>query len=301
MSFSFSALGTTALVLSTDEAALAPAVACVRAEVEAFDRVCSRFRSDSELSRLNAANGRGVFVGPLLREAIATALAAAAASDGAVDPTVGPALVALGYDEDFQVVSARADSTPSPPEPAVGWHQVRLDQKSGFVRLPAGTALDLGATAKALCADRAAQAAALAMGCGVLVSLGGDIAVAGPAPEGGWRVRINDDHRDLESPGPVVGVRTGGLATSSTTVRRWHAGTGYVHHIVDPRSGRSAAGPWRLATVTAASCVAANTAATAALVHGQGALGWLESQSLPARLVGHDGVVAYSGDWPRPG
>src|SRR5439155_25516009 len=108
--------------------------------------------------------------------------------------------------------------------PAAGWRRVELDEDRRSIRIPAGVELDLGATARAPAADRAAAAAADATGAGVLVSLGGDIAVAGPTPPGGWPVRIADDHRaSLDGPGPVVGVESGGLATSSVTVRRWRA------------------------------------------------------------------------------
>jgi thiamine biosynthesis lipoprotein len=159
--------------------------------------------------------------------------------------------------------------------------------------------LDLGATAKALAADRAARSAADKTGAGILVSLGGDIAVAGPAPLGGWPVRIADDHRaSLDGPGPVVSLESGGLATSSVTVRRWRVGEDELHHILDPSTGRPAASCWRTVSVAAASCVDANTASTASVLLGEAAPAWLAGRRLPARLVAVSGEIVCIGGWP---
>ena len=215
------------------------------------------------------------------------ALRAAETTDGIVDPTVGRSLRLLGYDRTFTIVRSR-DSVAMRVgyAPRRGWRRVEFDDETRTLRLAAGTELDLGATAKALAADRAAQAAAARTGCGVLVSLGGDIAVAGAPPEGGWPVLIADDHRArLDGPGPVVAIASGGLATSSTEVRRWRVGEVELHHIVDPRSGMPVERVWRTATVAAASCIDANTASTAAIVLGRDAPAWLEARRLPARLV----------------
>ena len=264
-------LGTTAIILTTDAETLSVAAAELRLELERIDAACSRFRGDSELGLLNRAGGREVAVGPLLAEAVDVALQAAAATDGLVDPTVGASLRLLGYDRTFTIVRSRDGATlKAQPVPAAGWQHVDFDRERRLLCLPAGTELDLGATAKALAADRAARAAAARTGSGVLVSLGGDIAVSGPGPDGGWPVLIADDHRaPLDSGGPVVAIATGGLATSSTIVRRWRAGSVELHHIVDPRTGRPAESVWRTATVAAASCVDANTASTAAIVLGR--------------------------------
>jgi thiamine biosynthesis lipoprotein len=162
--------------------------------------------------------------------------------------------------------------------------------------------LDLGATAKAWAADRSAARLATALGCGVLVSLGGDIAVAGETPPGGWRVRVQDVTGRPEDPpvGPsaVVAIRDGGLATSSTTARRWRRGGDVLHHILDPRTGLPAPPCWRTVSVAAASCADANTASTAAIIRGRDAPGWLTSLGLPARLVDEAGNVHTVGGWP---
>jgi thiamine biosynthesis lipoprotein len=248
--------------------------------------------------RLNAAGGRWVHVGPALLEALTVALRAAALTDGAVDPTIGEALVLAGYDRDFAGGLTERGGTVTVRR-APGWRAVDLDAGRRRVRLPAGVRLDLGASAKALAADRAA-AAALAAGAGAtpgaLVNLGGDIALAGEPPPGGWRVKVTDDHRaGPEADGPVVRLSTGGLATSSTTVRRWGRD---AHHIIDPVTGAPARSPWRTVSVAAATCVDANTAATAAIVRGHDAPAWLAERALPARLVAHDGSVRTVAGWP---
>lgn len=296
---SWDALGTTAGVVVRDPAALPAARRAVEAELARIDIACSRFREDSDLTRLNAGAGRWMPVGPALLEAVTVALRAAAITDGVVDPTIGEALVLAGYDRDFAAgPTVRAGTVTVRRAP--GWRSVAVDAARGRIRLPAGVRLDLGATAKALAADRAADAAratAAPHAPGVLVNLGGDIAVAGEAPPGGWRVRVADDHRaGPDAGGPVVRVREGGLATSSTTVRRWGED---AHHIIDPATGAPARSPWRTVSVAAASCVDANTASTAAIVRGDDAPAWLAERGLPARLVAHDGSVRTVAGWPE--
>jgi thiamine biosynthesis lipoprotein len=184
--------------------------------------------------------------------------------------------------------------------PVPGWKLVELDAPQRRVRIPKGIELDLGATAKALAADRAAAVAHELTGTGVLVSLGGDVSVAGPTPEAGWPVRVADDHAaPLVEGGPVFAVAAGGLATSGTTVRRWKAGNVTLHHIIDPRTGRPADTPWRTVTVAAGTCVKANVASTAAIVLGAEAPSWLVARGLPARLVAADGAVSTVAAWPE--
>lgn len=296
----FDAFGTVAIVAVTDPASLDAAVGAVQRTVDAFDLSCSRFRDDSELSTVNAAAGTAVRVSPLMIEAVRAALRAARLTDGDVDPTVGRALVALGYDRDFDSIRAGAPVVSFASVP--GWRTVELDETAGTIRLPRGVALDLGATAKALAADRAAADARAAAGCGVLVSLGGDMAAVGDAPADGWRVRVTDDHRaEVDAPGQWISIRSGGLATSSTTVRRWETGSGSMHHLIDPASGGPVAGIWRTVSVTAGSCLDANIASTAAIVRGERAVAWLESLGLPSRLVGVDGIARHVAGWPAEG
>jgi thiamine biosynthesis lipoprotein len=293
---SFEAIGVTNTVVVDREEALEGALRIARDEVAALDRACSRFRDDSELAAVNRAAGLDVPVGMLLLEVVETALRVSAATNGLVDPTVGPAVRALGYDRDFRLV-ARSRPRSVRILPAVGWRRVRVDRRRFTVRVPHGGNLDLGAVAKAFSADRIARRVRAATGADVLVGLGGDVAVAG-APSSGWPVAVAEDHRDTAT-GPTVGVADGGLATSSTTVRRWLAEGRDVHHIVDPATGLPAAEHWRTVTVAAASCVDANAAATAAIVMGERALEWLEALGLAARLVRPEGVVTVTSRWPE--
>ena len=319
------ALGTTARVVVWPPNWMGRALAAVDAELALLDEQASRFRHDSEISRLHnaLASPAAMADSPLrtscivsegLAEAIAVALAAAEWTGGLVDPTVGGAVRGLGYDRDFAALpQVTADAAPPEPGYVPGWQSVRLDGRR--LRLAAGVQLDLGATAKGLGSDRAARAAAAFVpGGGVLVSLGGEVAVAGEAPLGGWPVLVSDEpehhgrepavrgarqaRAPQEQPGQEVRLPAGALATSSVRCRQWRRGGRSLHHIVDPRTGLPTAGPWRTASVAAANCAEANAAATAAIVAGEQAAGWLAAQGLPARLVAHDGGVCLLGGWP---
>ncbi|HSZ14659.1 MAG TPA: FAD:protein FMN transferase [Solirubrobacteraceae bacterium] len=298
------ALGTSAVLRVSDPEELAEARAAVERELAAIDLTCSRFRPDSELARLNARAGRSVRVSPLLMEALELALRAAELTSGDVDPTVGRALELAGYDRDWRLLDPATGQPEAPLAIAVrvrsGWSEIALDRARASVTVPAGVKLDLGASAKAWAADRAAAAAHEATGCGVLVSLGGDIATAGDAPGEGWAIRVTDDHRSHHSaPGQTISIGSGGLATSSTAVRRWSHGGHTMHHIIDPRTGAPVRSAWRTVSVAAASCADANIAATAALVRSRAAAAWLDELGLPARLVAADGGVIAVGAWPQ--
>lgn len=286
----------------SDAAKIDRAAAAVERVVAQFDHACSRFRDDSELTAVNAARGLPVAVSPLLLEAVEAALRAAALTQGDVDPTVGRALIALGYDRDFAELSSD-ESIPMPRLGAVaGWRTVEVDSAASTVRVPRGVALDLGSTAKALAADHAAQSAAEAAACGVLVSLSGDLAIAGPPPQDGWRIRVTDDHRsDATAPGQWIMLLSGGLATSSTTTRRWKTSEGVVHHLVDPSTGGPVRSHWRTVSVAAATCLDANIASTAAIIRGEAAVDWLFELGLPSRLVSVDGAVRHLAGWPTDG
>jgi thiamine biosynthesis lipoprotein ApbE len=302
-SATWEALGTSIVLRMTDPAALDSALVAIERELDAIDRACSRFRADSELSRVNDRAGRPVQVGPLLMEALEVALRAAELTDGDVDPTLGRALELAGYDRDrLLLYPSRGE-----PEPRAriavrslaGWRSVILDRARSTVRIPRGIRLDLGATAKAWAADRAATSAARETDGGVLVGVGGDIATHGPAPLGGWRIRVTDDHRgDPSAAGQTISIRSGGLATSSTAVRRWSHDGYTMHHIIDPATQAPVGTKWRTVSVAAACCLDANIATTAALVRSGAATPWLERLGLPARLLDRDGRVTTVGGWP---
>ena len=298
----WTALGCWVHLVVTDRAALDAARSMLAADLADLDAACSRFRADSELAALDRAQGRPVRLSPLLANAVAVALRAAELTDGDVDPTVGEAIVAAGYDRDFSLVPPDGPPLNLVVKAVPGWRHVRLDPATRTLAMPAGIRLDLGATAKAWAADRAAARIAAELGAGVLVGLGGDIAVAGQAPPGGWRIRVQDvtgRPEDVpEGPATVVAITSGGLATSSTTARRWRRGGNVLHHILDPRTGLPPAPVWRTISVTAATCADANAASTAAIIRGSQAPGWLAATGLPARLVDVSGRVETVAGWP---
>ncbi|MBF5081220.1 FAD:protein FMN transferase [Quadrisphaera sp. INWT6] len=313
---------TTARLVVTDPAVLPAARALVEERLAAVDAAASRFRPGSEVVRAAAASlaGAPVRVSALLADLVEVALDAAERTSGAVDPTLGHHLEALGYDDDLDVVRARtaapaagpaapfrlvratAGTDPAAlPRPSAAWRGVVVlpgadPDGSALLWLPAGVLLDLGATAKARAADLCAHAVVERFGGGALVSIGGDVATAGREPSGGWQVRVQDGDGEPASLLAVGGVR--GVATSSTLHRRWATPAGPAHHVLDPATGLPAEPVWRTASVVAPSCAEANALSTAALVLGAAAPAWLAEQHATARLVGDDGDVVLVGPWP---
>ena len=276
-----------------DDRALTPATADLTALLAQVDAAASRFRPDSALSLANARAGRPTPVPAILIDLVAAGIEAARQSDGAVDPTLGRAMESIGYDRDISDVTD--DAAPITARPSTGrWRTLRMHREIGVLTVPAGTALDLGATAKAWTADLAARRLSERYATGVLVELGGDVAVAGERA-GGWCIRVAEREG---GDGELVVLAAGGLTTSMTTVRRWQRAGQPVHHIVDPATGAPADGPWRTVTVAAGSAFAANTASTAAIVRGAAARHWLEQRGFAARLVAQDGAVVTTTEWP---
>lgn len=310
-SAAFRAIGVTWQVTATHDDALAAACDVARARLEELDAAASRFRPDSEVTRLAAMPapaGRTTVtapVSPLLLTLLQDALWAAEATRGLVDPTLGRAIALAGYDTDLAVVLARdtrvtpADAVarhgPQIQTPPSSLHDLVVDPTAGTVTIAAGTVLDLGATAKAAIADRIAGELAVRLPGGFLVDLGGDIAVAGPPPAGGWVISTAEPDRREDR----LCVTTQGVATSGTDRRRWLVGGEQRHHLLDPRTGRSVRHTWRQVTCVGASALQANAASTAACVLSGAAVEWLSSRGIPARLVAEDGAVTYTPRWPR--
>lgn len=293
------ALGCVMRIVVTPSLALGAARQAVEDVLRAIDAACSRFRMDSEIAQINIAPEVEHKVSPLLALALGVALDAARRTDGAVDPTVGGAVRLLGYDRDFDLLPPAGQPIRLRPSRVPGWQSLRFDARRRLIWLPRGVEVDLGATAKALAADLAAEAALAAGSAGVLVSLGGDIAVRGQAPPCGWQIQVCEDSGAPIADGEeAITIAAGGLATSSTTVRRWRRGELELHHIIDPSNGLPAGGRWRTVTVAANSCVAANTASTEAIVRGDGAVTSLRAARLPARLVDREGSIVRLGGWP---
>ncbi|WP_343984269.1 FAD:protein FMN transferase [Kribbella koreensis] len=277
-----------------DPVVLGAASGALKALMDRVDKAASRFRPDSELSAVNTRAGSMVPVSRLLVDLVDVSLVAASNSGGAVDPTIGAAVVAAGYDSDIETVRTRLPKPAGRPVPAAGWQQVRLNRKIAMVGVPEGVSLDLGATAKAWTADRAALVLSKRHGCAVLVEIGGDLRAAG-TPAEPWVIRVAE--REGEE-GVAVTLAHGGLTTSTRTARAWQTPTDHAHHIIDPRTGRPADGRWRTASVWAPTAVRANTFSTALIATGEAALGRLTLAGHPARLIAGDGEVTELSGWP---
>ena len=300
VAFTATALGTTTRAVVTRPDALPAVAALMRTALRALDEAASRFRPDSELSRANAAAGAPLRVGPVLRDVTQACLRMAEATGGLVDPLVGRAVIAAGYDRRFAEIDPRTVRPLRPvPSTRADWRDVdlRAEPEGAWLTVPPGALLDLGAIAKAWLADTLATVTSSVVRGGVLIDLGGDVRVAGEPPRGGWVIGVPsaaDGQR-------MVVIESGGIATSSRQSRRWRTADGTAHHIIDPRTGRPADGPWGEATVHAATAVEANAASTAAVVLGERAQGWLAEQGLSARLVGVETAqTTLTGSWPRP-
>lgn len=296
----FEALGTY-VFLTTRRPAILPQLTQLAAEfLKDVDRACSRFRADSDLTLANGNAGHWVDVDPLLVAAVNTACDAARQTGGLVNPLLGRPLAQLGYDRDFALLTELAElpaGAVTPIDP-MAWEQIGLDP-DGAIRVPSGTALDLGSTGKAWAADLIAAGCTGELGAAAIISLGGDIAIAdgdGSDEPGPWPVEISTHPGD---PAEVtITLDRGGLATSSTQVRRWARRGVRLHHLLDPRTGLPAPAIWRTVTATGPSATAANIASTAAVVLGLEAPAWLEERQVAARLVADDGVVTTTGAWP---
>jgi thiamine biosynthesis lipoprotein len=264
--------------------------------LDALDEACNRFRDDSELSRLNESHGARTAMSPTLELALVAALRAADVTDELVDPTVLPALLALGYDRDFDELAQGDPILEHVALPAMGTSAIHLDLEEHTVMLDPPCRLDLGASAKALAADLIADD--VADSGGVVVEIGGDVAVRGEGPEGAWAIAIADTLM-LDGREPRVAFRHGGIATSSTNSRTWRVGERTVNHIIDPRTGHCARGLYTTASVSAGDCVLANAFATAALLWNEDATYHIAQAGWSARLVRRDGSLEYVGGWPE--
>ncbi len=280
----------TVVLPARDAAAAAGVVADLFADWEAR---LTRFRPESELSRLNASDGRAVRFSPVLFTVVEAALRAARATDGVFDPTLGPHLRALGYDRTFDDLP---EDGPAPlvPGPGGAWRAIELDRVAGTIRLPAGSALDLGGIAKGMAVDAALDALVRRGVPAAIVEAGGDLAVAGLPPDApAWPVSLEVRHGER-----AVAIAAGALATSGVSRRAWRRGGVEQHHLVDPRSGASARTDLWSATAAAATCAQAEVAAKVAVVLGRAAATrFLLRVGISALLVGRDGAETLVGTW----
>jgi len=262
-------------------------VAEMLAEVEGM---CSRFRADSELSRVNAAPGPRVRLSPTFAEVVGLALDAAQATEGLFDPGLLAAVRAAGYVVTFaelpawQPLGERA--------PGGGWRAARLHGDT-LVR-PAGFALDLGGVAKGWAVDRALAAVARRWpGLEAVLDAGGDVAVsAASAAGGGWEVGLER--------GGAIQLKRGAVATSGSGRRRWRAGAGWAHHLIDPAEGAPVSGGFASVTAVAGSAAQADVAATALAVAGPARFERLvHAWGVSAIAFASDGATS-AARWPPP-
>jgi thiamine biosynthesis lipoprotein len=242
------------------------------------DRRFSRFREDSELSRINRLPGEVVRVSREFESMLRRAIRAAASTDGLVDPTLGEAVEAAGYDRDFDALAP--DPRQPGPTSSGRWRAVGLGE--GWLSRPRGLQLDLNGVVKGQTVD---DALGLIDG-DCFVSAGGDLAARGGV--------------DVALPGDDgVRVVRGGLATSGTARRRWLRAGAWQHHLIDPRTGRPSDSPWLEVTVSAATCLEADVAAKAAFLLGLGGAAWLAARGLAGRFRFRAGETLSNLTWQR--
>lgn len=278
MRYSFTTMGTVVTLIAprtTGDRTFRRAAAKVEHVFRREDRRFSRFRSDSELSRVNVTAGQWVEVSHPFAVLTERSLRAAIETDGLFDPTVLPALAAAGYDRDWRDVEARGDEEDEElaairrdftalmikNSTACGaWREIELDGQN--LRIPEGAALDFGGIAKGWTVDRAASK--LPNLRWAIVNAGGDLRVAGTPPRAGVDVGIEDPH-DASVEALRIGLSAGALATTSVTVRAWGEGN---HHVIDPRTSLPAMTEVVQATVWSETCADAEVWSKAALLRG---------------------------------
>jgi thiamine biosynthesis lipoprotein len=290
----FRAMGSEVFLLLPAGRADAPAIA-VEELFSTWEHVLSRFRPESELSRLNAQAGTPVAVSPILYAAVEAAREAARLTGGLFDPTLRHELVRIGYDRSFDAIGSVPPAIDS-PRGGGGWRGIVVDRPAATVTLPAGCGLDFGGIAKGMAVDASLE---LLRDLGVesaLLSAGGDLAVVGVPPgHRAWPVLVGG-----MPDAAVLPLARGALATSGTARRRWRQGEAVRHHLVDPGTGEPAVSGLCEVTVAGGTCRAAEVGATAAFVAGP-RLGptLLERLGLAGVLVTETGTRIRAGRWPR--
>ncbi len=260
-----------------------------------IDRACNRFKDDSEIQRLNTSNGKECKVSATFEVALDAAIRSSEMTGGLCDPTVLSALLHLGYNRDFDELVDNQHTSDQTPVPSPGISAIKIDKDGHKVSLN-NCIIDFGASAKALTADLVANDV-MKFG-GVAVEIGGDVALRGIDPRNPWTIGISDS-LTINGTEPSVAMSSGGIATSSLRARSWKVNGETANHIIDPRTGSYARGPYATASVSAPDCVTANAFATAALLWGEDAGYHIAQSGLSARLVRNNGVVEFIGGWPE--
>lgn len=270
-----------------------------RARLAELESLWSRFRTDSELSRLNASPGQWVSLSPPTVALVRRAVRAWEVTGGLFDPTVLPALESAGYTRSFEDLPRELLSGTSPalaPAPGCGGIEIGDDR----VRLPPGVRLDLGGIGKGYAADLLAQELMAVGAEGVCVNLGGDVRTTGSAAgAGAWVVSVEDEAR----PGTDLAwlaLADGAVATSTRLRRRWQRDGRELHHLIDPVSGAPTTNEVVTVTVVAGEAHWAEVLAKAALIAGLHAgTALLETHGVAGLLVTEDGAAHRAGPWER--
>jgi thiamine biosynthesis lipoprotein len=292
-SYRFAAMGTDVHVVLPE--ASGEAITPLRELFASWEATLSRFRPNSELSRLNARSGEPVVVSPVLFEVVSASVEGARATDGAFDPTLLRQLVRIGYSEPFDQMHHDATPVAGFCVRGGGWQWIELDRRSRTITVPIGSALDFGGIAKGMAVDAALELLDRRGDTPALVCAGGDLSVRGlPVRHRSWPVLVGDDPA-----GQVVALVRGALATSGIARRSWLQGGRRRHHLIDPATGESAENELREVTVAAENCRTAEVAATAAFVLGAD-LGseLLARKRLAGRFAYRDGAQSTVGAWP---
>jgi len=291
-------MGTTIVVLAPERASDL-ALRLTRDLFAEWEQAFSRFRADSELSRLNASAGVRTTVSPLMLMTLNAALDAARATRGIFDPTVLLRMIEIGYDRTFESLPTRLAAARKTPRAQMGgWREIEVNESRRMVRLPAGVGLDFGGIAKGMAVDAALNLLEARGLSPVMVNAGGDLAVRGlPSDAPYWPIAVPG-----KDEGWVIGLEGGAVATSGVGHRHWRQGDSERHHLIDPRTGDPAASALWSVTAIAGACAQAEVAAKTALIQGreQGAR-FIEEVHLGALLISDDGEWTTAGAWPAAG
>ncbi|HEV2954092.1 MAG TPA: FAD:protein FMN transferase [Candidatus Dormibacteraeota bacterium] len=290
----FPCMGTVVTVLAP-AAAFEHALKLVETLFENWDLCFSRFKTESELSRLNRSAGVETAVSPLLFLAAAKAMTAAEISDGVFDPLLLDQMLRCGYDRTFTDIPTNGPALDAQAHPGGAWRGMRLDPARRTVRLPAGTGMDLGGLVKGMAVDAALTGLRRAAVACAAVDAGGDLAVMGLPPGlDSWPIEIETGWKK-----EVVPLRRGALATSTVGKRRWNRGGVAQHHLIDPRTGSPAeSGVWSV-SAAAPTCAEAEIAAKVALILGSEAgCQFLESNRWAGLITSATGESHRAGGWP---
>ena len=253
--------------------------------IEGLERLWSRFRHDSDINRLNRARGHFTRVAPETLRLVETMIAGHRATNGRFDPTLLVPVIEIGYDTS---VDGR-DATPAVELDLARrgvLAGIEVDHVNSTIRLPIGTALDAGGVGKGLAGDIVVEEFVGHRCLGLLVSLGGDVVVAGEAPESaGWTISILDPtaHHEIDR----VHLARGAIATSSTEIRVFERG----HHLVDPDTLEATRSGVRSASVVAGSGAWAEMLTKWLVVDGTNRLDDLQRLGIAASAVTHDGIA----------